>query len=355
MSKPPMRLQSELRARRGAAGHHVIGRKVGLTSQAVQQQLGVGQPDFGTLFDDMEVRAGSEACTARLLQPKAEAEVASVLAADLDDGPLDLAQVRAAVDHAVAAVEIGDSRIARWDITIADTVADNASSALFALGTRRRGLGDFEPAGVSMSMSMSTSVDGRCVSSGSGAACLGDPLNAVVWQARTLRATSEYFHAVISSFREHSVRCPTSGRARRCGPTWPASESSGSPSPGQGDGVSGPELPTVTEPDPNASRLRPPASDGDRAEAADAFAQSDQLAGVPPQPAVLVGTGLPGRGHDGTTLVIDGNHYREGLRGQFASEVDRGAGTHLDGDVHRGASGVDQPGLDLDEVADGDG
>jgi 2-keto-4-pentenoate hydratase len=118
-----------------------------------------------------------------LLQPKVEAEVAFVLGADLDAEHLDLAAVRAAVDYAVAALEIVDSRIADWDITITDTVADNASSGLYVLGDRRVRLADFEPVEVSMGLC----VDGRLASEGTGAACLGDPLRALLWLAGTAR------------------------------------------------------------------------------------------------------------------------------------------------------------------------
>ena len=176
---------------RRRAGATVVGRKIGLTSPAVQQQLGVDQPDFGWLLDDMDLTGAAEVPMDRLLQPKAEAEIAFVLKHDLADGALDDAQVRAAVDHAVAALEIVDSRVAGWDISFADTVADNASSGLYVLGTQRRTLADLEPAGVVMSMR----IDGDEVSTGDGAACLGDPLHAVAWLARTARAYGEPLRA----------------------------------------------------------------------------------------------------------------------------------------------------------------
>ena len=149
----------------------------------MQQQLGVRQPDFGVLFDDMVYRDGDRIPMDRLLQPRAEAEVAFVLEQDLADGPLDEAQCRAAVAYAVAALEIVDSRIHGWDISFADTVADNASSGLFVLGTEQRTLTEVEPAGVTMSME----IDGEVVSTGTGAACLGDPLIALSWLARRAR------------------------------------------------------------------------------------------------------------------------------------------------------------------------
>ncbi|MEU6408210.1 fumarylacetoacetate hydrolase family protein [Microbispora sp. NPDC046933] len=158
----------------------VTGRKIGLTSPAVQQQLGVDQPDFGVLFADMEVTG--TAPTGQLLQPKVEAEIAFKLAADLS-GDLDLATVRAAVEYAVPALEIVDSRIADWDITITDTVADNASSGLYALGSERLPLSAFEPVDATMRMYAGDEL----VSQGTGSACLGDPLNALLWLARTAR------------------------------------------------------------------------------------------------------------------------------------------------------------------------
>ncbi|AHH19922.1 2-keto-4-pentenoate hydratase [Nocardia nova SH22a] len=184
-------VQAHLTAERVAAGATIVGRKIGLTSPAVQRQLGVDQPDFGVLFDDMQFRPETPIPAGRLLQPKAEAEVAFVLARDLCDGPLDDEQVRAAVDYAVAALEIVDSRIADWDITFGDTVADNGSSGLFVLGSQRHTLDEFEPVSTQMTMS----IDGTEVSTGTGAACLGDPLRALTWLARTTREFGEPLRA----------------------------------------------------------------------------------------------------------------------------------------------------------------
>ncbi|MFF2817953.1 2-keto-4-pentenoate hydratase [Kitasatospora cineracea] len=171
---------------RTAAGGRVAGRKIGLTSPAVQAQLGVDRPDFGVLFADMQYPDGAAVPAGSILQPRAEAEIAFVLGADLADGDLALEQVRAAVDHAVAAIEICGSRIAGWDISFADTVADNASAGAYVLGTERRRLDGpdaFEPREAAMTMS----VDGEQVSTGDGAACLGDPLLALQWLARQAR------------------------------------------------------------------------------------------------------------------------------------------------------------------------
>jgi 2-keto-4-pentenoate hydratase len=143
----------------------------------------VDRPDFGVLFADMDVSRLPAVPSGRLLQPRTEAEVAFVLAEDLAEGPLDAAQVRGAVAYAAAALEIVDSRIAGWDITFGDTVADNASSGLFVLGETRLTLAECEPVEVPMRMTL----DGAVVSEGSGAACLGDPLTALAWLARTAR------------------------------------------------------------------------------------------------------------------------------------------------------------------------
>jgi 2-keto-4-pentenoate hydratase len=176
-------VQRQLTERRLADGARVVGRKIGLTSPAVQKQLGVDRPDFGVLFDDMDVSGLPEVPSERLLQAKTEAEVAFVLGEDLVEGPLDVAQVRKAVAYATAALEIVDSRIAGWDISFGDTVADNASSGLFVLGERHLTLDEFEPVEVEMTLQL----DGEQVSTGNGAACLGDPLIALSWLARTAR------------------------------------------------------------------------------------------------------------------------------------------------------------------------
>lgn len=172
------RVQWELARRRIDGGEHMVGRKVGLTAHAVQVQLGVDQPDFGILFAGMEVPTGGSVSTVRLIQPKIEAEIAFVLAEDLT-GDLTLGQVRDAVAFAVAALEIVDSRIENWNIRLVDTVADNGSSARFVLGATRLGLDEFEPKDVTMTMT----INGQPASTGTGEACLGDPLNALLWLA----------------------------------------------------------------------------------------------------------------------------------------------------------------------------
>ncbi|WP_028655882.1 2-keto-4-pentenoate hydratase [Nocardioides sp. J54] len=174
-------VQQLLTSRRLAGGARVVGRKIGLTSPAVQQQLGVDRPDFGVLFDDMAHVGGDTIPVDRVSQPRIEAEIAFVLGADLADGSLDATQVRDATAYVVAALEVCGSRIEGWDISFADTVADNASAGAFVLGPERRTLAQVTPVEVQMSMT----IDGELVSTGNGAACLGDPVEAVVWLART--------------------------------------------------------------------------------------------------------------------------------------------------------------------------
>ena len=165
---------------RVAGGARRVGRKIGLTSAAVQNQLGVTQPDTGWLFDDMAVPSGGIVPAGRLLQPRVEAEVAFWLAADIPADVDSIDDVRAAISTVVAAIEIVDSRVRDWDISIVDTVADNASSGMFVIADHRVPIADIDPQEVWMTMRR----NGEVVSTGSGTACLGDPLNAVLWLAR---------------------------------------------------------------------------------------------------------------------------------------------------------------------------
>lgn len=163
-------------------GWRLCGHKIGLTSRAVQQQLGVDRPDFGVLFAELAHASGEEVSMSDLLQPRVEAEVALVLSKDLDLGTHTIADVIGAVDYVLPALEIVDSRIAGWDITFVDTVADNASSGRFVLGTVPIALRGLDLAAVGMSMS----VNDVEVSTGTGAACLGNPLIAARWLADTM-------------------------------------------------------------------------------------------------------------------------------------------------------------------------
>lgn len=176
-------VQSAWAERQVAAGARIVGRKVGLTNPAVQKQLGVDQPDFGVLLDTMACPADIPVDIARTLQPKIEGEIAFVLGHDLTAPVIGPVEVADATAHVVAALEIVDSRIAAWDIGIVDTVADNASSGLFVLGEQHVGLGELDLPACLMTLRR----DDEVVSTGSGAACLGDPLVAVAWLATTAR------------------------------------------------------------------------------------------------------------------------------------------------------------------------
>lgn len=169
-------------ARGLAAGRRLVGRKIGLTSLAVQRQLGVGQPDYGMLFADMARGDAEEVALADVLQPKVEAEIAFVFGRDLTDEQLTVADLFRAIEYAVPAIEIVGSRVAKWDIRITDTIADNASSGLYVLGSRPVTLRDFDPRTCGMVMEKS----GEPVSVGAGAACLGSPLNAALWLAKVM-------------------------------------------------------------------------------------------------------------------------------------------------------------------------
>jgi len=173
-------VQLKLTTRRCAAGARVIGRKIGLTSAAVQSQVGVDRPDFGVLFDDMKFLDGQHIPYERLLQPKAEGEIAFVLGRDITSVDTRDA-VRSAVTVALPAIEIVDSRIAQWRIGITDTVADNASSGVFVIGERGVPLDRFEPVSTAMEMRRG----GVTISAGTGSDCLGDPLSALAWLAET--------------------------------------------------------------------------------------------------------------------------------------------------------------------------
>ena len=174
-----------------AEGRRIVGRKIGLTAEAVQKQLGVDRPDFGVLFDDMQIADGGVLSSTKVIQPKAEAEIALVLGRDLNDASATPDVVAAAIDYAAAAIEIVDSRIADWKITFADTVADNGSSAFFVLGKEKKNL-----AGLDLyTCGMALEINGKVASLGAGAACLGHPLNAAAWLARTLAERGEPLRA----------------------------------------------------------------------------------------------------------------------------------------------------------------
>ncbi|MFV0316191.1 MAG: 2-keto-4-pentenoate hydratase [Microthrixaceae bacterium] len=173
------------------SGARRVGRKIGLTSPVVQAQMGVDVPDFGVLFEDMALGDSQPVPADRLLQPKVEGEIAFVLGEDLPERTVTASEVLRATEFVVAAIEVVDSRIRDWDITIIDTVADNASSGMFVLGGAPRRITDVDLRAVEMEMTDGDEV----VSAGTGAACLGHPVNAVVWLANTVAQLGEPLRA----------------------------------------------------------------------------------------------------------------------------------------------------------------
>jgi len=164
------------------SGARLVGRKIGLTSQVVQQQLGVNEPDFGMLFDSMERLDGAEIESEKLIAPKVEGEIAFVLGRDLTTPKLNVAEFLGAVAYVLPALEIVDSAIEDWNITITDTVADNASAALYVLGRNPVSLD-----GIALELEgMLLAKNGKTASTGIGAACMGHPLNACMWLAHIM-------------------------------------------------------------------------------------------------------------------------------------------------------------------------
>lgn len=169
--------------RRLAAGERIIGKKIGLTSKAVQTMLGVNQPDFGYLTDAMVFSSGAVMpISDRLIQPKAEGEIAFILKKDLMGPGITNADVLAATECVIPCFEVVDSRIQDWKIKIQDTVADNASCGVFVLGDRLVDVRDVDLGTCGMVLEK----NGDIVATGAGAAALGHPANAVAWLANTL-------------------------------------------------------------------------------------------------------------------------------------------------------------------------
>jgi len=185
------RIQLRMIERRVAAGERVIGKKIGVTSKVVQDMLKVDQPDFGQLLSGMVFNEGEAVSVAKLIQPKAEAEVAFVLSRDLTGPGVTAADVLRATDFVMPCFEIVDSRIRDWKIKIQDTVADNASCGVFLLGSAKG-----NPRELDLTLAgMVLEKNGEFFSSSCGAAVQGSPVNAVVWLANTLGALGLPFRA----------------------------------------------------------------------------------------------------------------------------------------------------------------
>jgi len=177
--------------RRVGAGARVVGHKIGLTATAVQRQLGVDSPDYGTLLDDMQLPDGGVADASALLAPKVELELAFVLGEPLAGPGVTVDDVQRATVFVAPAIEIVDSRIADWRIRLADTIADNASSGLFVLGATRRRPGDLDVTAVEATLRRG----GEVVERGRSAAVLGDPRRAVAWLADALASSGDGLRA----------------------------------------------------------------------------------------------------------------------------------------------------------------
>ena len=162
-------------------GHAISGKKIGLTSEGIQKQLGVNEPDYGHLFATMDCADG-KVKTNELIQPKIEGELAFVLKADLSGGNVTVQDVRDATDYVQVAFEIVDSRIDNWRIRLEDTVADNASSGRYILGGKKLNIDEVDLPTISMKLYK----NGKPVAEGRGSAVLGDPCIAVAWLANRL-------------------------------------------------------------------------------------------------------------------------------------------------------------------------
>ncbi|ALJ21784.1 hypothetical protein AOA12_18545 [Microbacterium sp. No. 7] len=178
--------------RRVEAGERIVGRKIGLTSLPMQQQLGVDQPDFGAVTDRMVLANGGALDVSALIAPRVEAEFAFRIGRDLPVSPSPTA-LEDAIDGVALALEIIDSRVADWRITLVDTVADNASSARIVHG-------DVVPATSRLRRELPGTVitlvrDGEEACSGPGSAVLGDPLHALHWLAKAIGAYGDRFLA----------------------------------------------------------------------------------------------------------------------------------------------------------------
>ncbi|WP_427132303.1 2-keto-4-pentenoate hydratase [Pseudarthrobacter sp. S9] len=164
------------------SGRVLVGRKIGLTSLAMQKQLGVDSPDFGFFFEDMVHHDGADISASNFIQPKVEPEFGFVLKHSLQGPGVTLEQAAAAIDAVYPAIEIIDSRITDWDIKLVDTVADNASCGAIAVGSTAL---DVDPS-VLMEISCSLVIDGQTMGTGTGADVMGNPVAPLAWLANVL-------------------------------------------------------------------------------------------------------------------------------------------------------------------------
>lgn len=179
------RIQSAQLDRHTSAGRVLAGRKVGLTSLAMQRQLGVDSPDFGFFFEDMVHHDEARIPANHFIQPKVEPELGFVLKDSLRGPGVTLDQAAAAIDAVYPAIEIIDSRIRDWDIKLVDTIADNASCGAIAVSAHPLKLDPADPTGL-MDVTCSLVIDGEVTGTGTGADVMGHPLAPLVWLANVL-------------------------------------------------------------------------------------------------------------------------------------------------------------------------
>lgn len=165
-------------------GQRITGKKIGLTSKAMQNLLGVNEPDYGHLLNDMQIENGGVIPFSRVLQPRVEGEIAFILKDDLVGPNVTTMDVLFATEAVVPALEIVDSRIRDWKITLADTVADNASSGLYILGNNAVKPSDVDLQQIGMALYKNNELQ----NTGVGAAALGNPAKCVAWLANKLSA-----------------------------------------------------------------------------------------------------------------------------------------------------------------------
>jgi 2-oxopent-4-enoate/cis-2-oxohex-4-enoate hydratase len=208
------RIQQRMIARRLARGETIVGKKIGVTSKAVQAMVGVDRPDFGQLTSGMAYEEGGDVPLGGLIQPKVEAEVAFVLKRDLRGPGITAIDVISATDYVSPCFEIVDSRITDWKIKIQDTIADNASCGVYVIGKARK-----KPTELDLTLAgMVLEKNGELFDTAAGAAVQGGPVNAVVWLANTLGELSIPFLAgeVILSGSQSSLIPAIAGDCLTC-------------------------------------------------------------------------------------------------------------------------------------------
>ena len=201
-------------------GARVVGHKVGLTSAAMREQMGVNEPDSGVLLDDMQIPHDGTLCTGDLLVPRVEAEFGFRLGSDLAGGDVGVDQARGAVAEVFLALEVIDSRFGAWDLTVLDSIADNASAARFTVGAPAAG-----PRVDLRAAPVTVRVDGLDRARGLGCAVMGDPVNALVWLARRLARCGGGLAAgqVVLAGAVHASLALHPGRhIEAASPSWPS-------------------------------------------------------------------------------------------------------------------------------------